>query len=76
LNKNEITEDGARALADMLKLNKSLTDLSLNYNQIGNNGVRALCNALKTNNRSLKHLYLNGNAIDDSSVDAIVEMTK
>ena len=76
LNKNGITEDGARALAKMLKLNTSLTDLSLNYNHIGDRGVQVLCDVLKRDNTTLKHLYLLDNRITDSSVNAIVKMVE
>ena len=50
--------DGAKALADALKTNTSLTDLYLGQNEIESEGATALADALKTN-RSLKDLYLN-----------------
>ncbi|CAF1170409.1 unnamed protein product [Rotaria sordida] len=74
INKNGITDHGVRALAEKLKLNKSLVDLSLNYNHIGDDGVQALCNVLKSDNTTLKRLHLQGNKIQDSGVDAIIEM--
>ena len=39
---NVIGDDGAAALGECLKYNKSLTMLDLNYNEIGDDGVAAL----------------------------------
>jgi hypothetical protein len=45
----EIGDEGALALADALKVNKSLTSIDLCYNKIGDEGASALADALKVN---------------------------
>ncbi|RUP49916.1 hypothetical protein BC936DRAFT_140982 [Jimgerdemannia flammicorona] len=54
---NTISEKGARALAEALKMNTSLQTLNLSTNAIGGNGASALAEALKINT-SLQDLDL------------------
>jgi Ran GTPase-activating protein (RanGAP) involved in mRNA processing and transport len=49
LSYNSIGDDGAKALAEALKTNSTLTTLDLQNNSIGPDGAKALAEALKTN---------------------------
>lgn len=67
---NDITDDGALALADGLKRCKALRELYLNSNRIGDDGVAALaadvaCNGVLTN------LNLTSNALTDEAAAAV-----
>ena len=57
---NDIGDDGAQALAQMLKKNTTLEKLSLGKCGVGDRGARALSEALKEN-FALKSLYLYSN---------------
>ncbi|KAJ4452864.1 hypothetical protein PAPYR_12848 [Paratrimastix pyriformis] len=59
LYKNQIGDEGARALAAALPQSGSLTELDLRTNQIGDEGARAFAAALPQNS-ILISLYLNG----------------
>ena len=77
LGQNNITDIGIEHLAEMLKTNRTLTWLWLSGNEIGNRGVELLADALADHNISLEWLFLNSNqAINDSSVDALISMLK
>jgi Ran GTPase-activating protein (RanGAP) involved in mRNA processing and transport len=41
--------DGAKALADALKVNSTITSINLSFNYVGDDGVKALGDALKVN---------------------------
>jgi len=45
---NQVGVRGAKALAEALKTNYTVTAIDLAYNQIGIEGARALAEALKT----------------------------
>ena len=45
LNRNQIGDEGAKALAEALTVNKSLTTIDLQLNQIGPDGAKALAEA-------------------------------
>eukprot|EP00588_Corethron_pennatum_P017036 CAMPEP_0194305408 /NCGR_PEP_ID=MMETSP0171-20130528/2858_1 /TAXON_ID=218684 /ORGANISM="Corethron pennatum, Strain L29A3" /LENGTH=155 /DNA_ID=CAMNT_0039056931 /DNA_START=72 /DNA_END=536 /DNA_ORIENTATION=- len=49
LGSKNIGDDGGKALAETLKVNKSLTSLHLSFNKIGDEGGKALAEALKEN---------------------------
>lgn len=49
LQSNYITEKGAEYLAEMLRMNRSIRHLGLDYNSIGDRGVQLLCLALSSN---------------------------
>jgi Ran GTPase-activating protein (RanGAP) involved in mRNA processing and transport len=75
LDHNSIKDKGAQYLADMLKINKILTDLWLSYNEIGNQGVQSLAEVLTFDNQTLIQLYLHGNKlINDLSVNCLIHM--
>ena len=57
LTHNNIGNVGAKALAEGLKVNKTLTSLVLYENKIGNEGAKALAEGLKVN-ETLKSLVL------------------
>jgi hypothetical protein len=67
--------EGASALADALKVNKSLTSINLDYNQIGAEGASALADALKMN-RTLKSINLCVNAIGNEGASALADALK
>ena len=46
---NNIGADGAKAIAEALKVNPVLTTLSLSGNRIGAEGAKAIAEALKVN---------------------------
>lgn len=60
LRNNRVGDEGARALADMVKSNKRLKSLLLTGNQITARGAGCLARALITN-KKLKTLALNQN---------------
>jgi Ran GTPase-activating protein (RanGAP) involved in mRNA processing and transport len=75
LTSNEITDHGAEYLAEMLKINQTLTQLWLGSNKITDRGVQLLTNILAYHNKSLHILSLARNQlITDSSVEFFVDM--
>jgi Ran GTPase-activating protein (RanGAP) involved in mRNA processing and transport len=77
LGQNDITDVGIEYIADMLKTNRMLTWLWLSGNEIGNRGVELLSTTLANHNLSLEWLFLNSNkSINDSSIDALINMLK
>jgi hypothetical protein len=75
LSGNNIGDDGAKAIADALKVNHSLETLYLNDNNIGDDGAKAIADALK-DNKSLDKLDLDDNKIDDDGAKAIADALK
>jgi hypothetical protein len=67
----QITDDGAKALADALKDNKQLQVLDVSHNKIGDIGAKALADALKDKNH-LQVLRLNHNQIGDIGSKAFI----
>ena len=77
LNKNGISNTGAKYLAEMLKNNRTIEELWLSDNEIGNQGVESLVDALSNNNRTLKVLILSFNTfITNRSVEYFVKLMK
>jgi Ran GTPase-activating protein (RanGAP) involved in mRNA processing and transport len=75
LSQNDITDEGARYLAQMLKTNRILTKLSLSNNKISDNGVKFLADALQNRNNTLETLSLTENKLlSDASIDFLVNM--
>jgi Ran GTPase-activating protein (RanGAP) involved in mRNA processing and transport len=64
LHGNDITEEGAKALAEMLQTKMTLTTLYLNNNNIKDEGAKALAEALQLHN-TLTTLYLVRNQITE-----------
>ncbi|CAN7992923.1 unnamed protein product, partial [Ixodes hexagonus] len=68
----ELGDDGARALAEVLKTDAWIEDLELSGNDIGSIGARALAEAI-TVNHTLKKLNLTQNYIDTLGTIAIAK---
>ncbi|KJE97750.1 hypothetical protein CAOG_07854 [Capsaspora owczarzaki ATCC 30864] len=75
LNQEQIGDAGARAIAEALKVNKTLTSLNLGWNQIGSDGAQEIAEALKVNT-TLTKLYLESNEIANAGALAIAEALK
>ncbi|XP_004342468.2 hypothetical protein CAOG_08213 [Capsaspora owczarzaki ATCC 30864] len=69
LSAKQIGDEEAKAIAEALKVNTTLTQLG---NQIGDVGAQAIAEALKVN-KTLTLLYLNVNQIGDAGAQAIAE---
>ena len=77
LGHNNIGDEGARNLAEVLKVKRTLTVLHLNDNQISDRGVQMLANALCHPKTNLTQLYLENNQqISDSSIVYFTEMLR
>ncbi|KJE92764.1 TKL/IRAK protein kinase [Capsaspora owczarzaki ATCC 30864] len=72
---HEIDDFAARAIAEALKLNTTLTTLVLSENQIGDAGAQSIAEALKVNT-TLTELRLEFNQIGDAGAQAIAEALK
>ena len=76
LRSNKIGDDGATALAEVLKNNTALATLNLHGNKIGDDGATALAEALKNNNTALATLSLSNNKIGNDGAIALAEALK
>jgi hypothetical protein len=74
-NNNCIADDGAKALADALKSNTTLTSLYLDRQSIQDDGAKALADALKSNT-ALRTLRLDTNSIQNEGVTALAHALK
>ncbi len=72
LGGNQIGAEGARALAEALKINATLTSMDLGGNQIGAEGARALAEALKAN-MTLICMALADNEIGNEGAKALAD---
>jgi hypothetical protein len=73
---NSISDDGAKAIAEALKVNPVLTNLNLSFNSnIGDDGAKAIAEALKVN-PVLTELNLRYNSIGGDGAKAIAEALK
>ena len=75
LSNNSIDDDGAKAIAESLKVNTVLTRLILGGNSIGDDGAKAIAEALK-DNTVLTKLSLQGDSIGVDGAKAIAEALK
>lgn len=77
LNKNGISNSGAKYLSEILKANKTIEELWLSDNEISNQGLECFVNALTTVNQTLKILILSYNVfITNRCSDNLVELLK
>jgi Ran GTPase-activating protein (RanGAP) involved in mRNA processing and transport len=77
LSNNNIGDEGARYLAEVLKVKRTLIQLDLSGNQVTDGGVQLLAKALCYPTANLAKLYLNNNQrISDLSADYLVDMLK
>jgi Ran GTPase-activating protein (RanGAP) involved in mRNA processing and transport len=75
LSHNNIGDEGANYLAEVLKVKRTLIQLRLNDNRISDSGVQLLANALCHPKTNLTHLYLNNNRlISNLSVGYLTKM--
>ena len=70
LDNNQISDEGATALAHAMKGNTTLQVLSLRNNQISDEGATALAHAMM-GNTTLRGLYLDNNQISDEGATAL-----
>jgi len=75
LSGNQLGDAAAKAIAAMLRTNRSLTRLDLNGNNIGDAGAKAIAAMLRTN-RSLTILNLKFNKIGDAGKKAVIKAVK
>ncbi|KAL0229348.1 hypothetical protein GEMRC1_013966 [Eukaryota sp. GEM-RC1] len=72
---NRIGSEGARALAEALKVNSTIIEIYLDKNSIGPEGARALAEALKVNSTIIE-IYLDKNSIGPEGARALGEALK
>jgi hypothetical protein len=72
LSGNQISDEGAAALADALQANTSVTSVDLGGNRIGNAGATALAESLQVNT-SVTMIWLSSNQINDVGATAIAD---
>jgi Ran GTPase-activating protein (RanGAP) involved in mRNA processing and transport len=72
---NSIEDEGAKAIAEALKVNPVVSELELGDNEIGDEGAKAIAEALKVN-AVLTVLGLTGNEIGYEGAKAIAEALK
>lgn len=65
---------GTKYIAEALKINKSVTNLSSSYKNVGNYGINFLLKSIKTNN--IKKLKLTSNKYGDIGNKYIAKMIK
>ena len=76
LGENSIGEDGAKAIAEALKVNPVLTSLELGGNRlIGDDGAKAIAEALKVN-PVLTKLDLKYNLLGEAGEKAVRDAVK
>eukprot|EP00929_Paragymnodinium_shiwhaense_P045436 TRINITY_DN23214_c0_g1_i1.p1 TRINITY_DN23214_c0_g1~~TRINITY_DN23214_c0_g1_i1.p1 ORF type:complete len:422 (+),score=109.80 TRINITY_DN23214_c0_g1_i1:88-1353(+) len=75
LRGNNLQAKGAMALANGVKLNRSLKSLNLKWNAIGRDpsGIQALCNALASN-LNISHVDLRNNRVNNVGAKYIGQM--
>jgi Ran GTPase-activating protein (RanGAP) involved in mRNA processing and transport len=75
LSHNNIGDEGAKYLAEVLKVKRTLIQLHLNDNRISDRGVQLLANALCDAKTNLTNLYLHNNRlISNLSVGYLTNM--
>ena len=76
LENNQIGVEGAKALANALRINTSVTTLELGYHsKIGHEGAKALANSLRINT-SVTTLHLRDNQIGDEGAKTLANALK
>ena len=75
LSFKNIGDEGAKAIGEALKSNKTLTNLDVRHNKIQSEGAKAIGRALKSN-KTLTSLNLQSNEIEDEGMQAIGEALK
>jgi Leucine-rich repeat (LRR) protein len=70
---DQISDEGAKALAEVIEKNTTLTSLNLGWNEINAEGAKALVEVI-VKNTSLRALYLGHNQISDEGAKTITEV--
>ena len=71
---NQVGDEGAKALASALEVNKVLTELDVRYNSLGTEGWCAIFNALKDNKENkIKAWNLSYQRINDEIAKSLAE---
>jgi Ran GTPase-activating protein (RanGAP) involved in mRNA processing and transport len=74
LYRNLVDVDGARALKELLKVNKSIEFLDLGHNRLREKGIKAITDGICDNKESkLKHLGVRYNFINDDGFNYLFE---
>ncbi len=71
LQSNKFGQIGAQKISEMLKKNKTITELNLASNKIKDIGMNSLCETLTYDNNTLKILMVNFTELNDYCSDAI-----
>jgi len=75
LSTNQLTDHAAKSLANMLKKNQRLLQLTLADNYFTDHGIQLITQVLRNQNQTLEILSLTKNRkITDRSVDAFIQM--
>ena len=75
LSRNAVGPEGAKAIADALRVNAPLTLLNLGGNKVGDDGATAIAQAVKSNTTcKLAELGLNNNGIGTAGAEALADM--
>jgi proline dehydrogenase len=72
LNRNNIGDEGAKYLADAIKLNSMLLKVDLWNNNIGDEGVKYLEDAIKLNSM-IEEIGIGGNNVGASQIEDILK---
>lgn len=75
LSENELGDDGARAIAAMLKENSTLLKLNLSGNRFTDLSAEYLSPALTSNTR-LQHLDLSHNSLGERAGNSFIGLTR
>jgi hypothetical protein len=76
LANNDIGDEGAKVLAEALKVNKSITSVNLENNKIGDEGAKELAEAFKSENCKVTSVNLGVNNIGDDGAKELAEAFK
>ena len=75
LDNNDIHEEGASHVTDMLNSTSIVSELCLSYNPIGDKGLQTIFNALKQN-KTLKHLIITYCGMTDTGIASLADALK
>ncbi|CAF1561785.1 unnamed protein product [Didymodactylos carnosus] len=75
LHDKDLSAEGARAVANALKINRTLSRLYISNNNISNEGATSIADALKIN-ETLTELYIGENNISNEGATSIADALK
>ena len=70
-----VTPEGAKKIAEVLKVNRTLEKFNISYQSINNDGTIAIGNSLKIN-KTLQELNMAGIRVDDEGVKNFMDAMK